>query len=112
MTIKKAHTANDTGLKTFTANYNTFGCATNRALLDVSAGAQRGRILAHLKTNRSLTTLEARQNLNIMHPAARVMELKERGYHIITNRRKDVDSEGRLHSVAEYVLMPSKGAVK
>jgi len=75
-------------------------------MLDLSTAAQRARILDYLQRNRALTTLQARNLLNVMHPDARVMELRKHGYNIITNRRKDADSEGRLHSVAEYVLMP------
>ncbi|WP_417500576.1 helix-turn-helix domain-containing protein [Marinobacter sp.] len=84
------------------AQYNTD--STN--VLPLSAAAQRTRILEYLKNHRALTTLQARHLLNVMHPAARVMELRDRGYKIITNWRKDADSAGRLHRVAEYVLMP------
>jgi len=72
----------------------------------LSAEAQRARILQFLKSGKPLTTLQARHHLNVMHPAARVMELRKRGYKIITCRRKDADTAGREHSVAEYVLMP------
>jgi hypothetical protein len=69
-----------------------------------SARDQRARILRHLETGQLLTTLQARQDLNIMHPAARVQELRESGYPIATNWRTDSDSAGHLHRVAEYVL--------
>lgn len=82
--------------------YNTG--STN--VLPLSAAAQRARILDYLQNHRALTTLQARHLLNVMHPAARVMELRDRRYNIVTNWRKDADSEGRLHRVAEYVLMP------
>ncbi|GGC73322.1 helix-turn-helix domain-containing protein [Marinobacter halophilus] len=81
-------------------HYNTEG--TN--VLPLSAAAQRARILDYLQNHRALTTLQARHLLNVMHPAARVMELRDGGYKIITKWRKDADSEGRLHRVAEYVL--------
>ena len=80
--------------------YNT------KNLTDLSTAAQRARVLHHLQNHRALTTLQARHLLNVMHPAARVMELRESGYKIITRWRWDADSEGRLHRVAEYVLMP------
>jgi len=73
---------------------------------DLTTEAQRARILDYLLNHRALTTLEARHHLNVMHPAARVMELRKRGYNIITNRREDADSQGRLHRVGEYVLLP------
>ncbi|GGY85382.1 helix-turn-helix domain-containing protein [Marinobacter zhanjiangensis] len=82
--------------------YNT----DSENMRDLSAAAQRARILDYLQNNRALTTLYARHHLNVMHPAARVMELRKHGYKIITNRREDTDSKGRLHRVAEYVLMP------
>lgn len=81
--------------------YNTFP-----GVGDLTTEAQRARILDYLQNHRSLTTLEARHHLNVMHPAARVMELRKRGYNIVTNRREDADSQGRLHRVGEYVLMP------
>lgn len=70
-----------------------------------TASAQRNRILAHLEKNRSLTTLQARRLLDVMHPAARVMELRKRGYDILTNWKYDTTTEGGKHRVAEYVLM-------
>ena len=80
--------------------YNT------KNLKDLSTAAQRARVLHHLQNHRALTTLQARHLLNVMHPAARVMELRKSGYKIITRWRWDADSEGRRHRVAEYVLMP------
>ncbi len=71
----------------------------------LSAAAQRARLLEYLQNNNALTTLRARHQLNIMHPAARVMELRQSSYEIVTLRRKDTDSAGRPHRVAEYMLM-------
>lgn len=79
---------------------------TNRVEVeDLTTAAQRARVLEYLQNHRALTTLEARHLLNVMHPAARVMELRKRGYKIITNWRKDADSQGRVHRVGEYVLL-------
>lgn len=75
----------------------------------LSTEAQRARVLAHLLLSQTLTTLYARHSLNVMHPAARVMELRQAGHKIITLRRKDTDTAGRSHSVAEYVLMSGGG---
>lgn len=44
---------------------------------------QMFRLLAELR-KRPLTTLQARRELDIMHPAARVQKLRERGHNIIT----------------------------
>jgi len=73
-----------------------------------NAGHQRLAILLHLQTNGPLTTLAARQELGICHPAARCYELRQLGHNIITHWRIDQDSTGRTHRVAEYVLMPGK----
>ena len=74
----------------------------------LSSEAQRARILAHLREHHRLTTLEARQRLSVMHPAARVRELREMGHRIETLWREDHDAAGNPHRVAEYVLMPAK----
>jgi hypothetical protein len=85
------------------SNYNTDQASNVESL---STEAQRARILQYLQTGKRLTTLYARHYLNTMHPAARVMELRKAGHNIVTHRRKDTDSAGRVHQVAEYVLMP------
>jgi hypothetical protein len=51
-----------------------------------------------------ITTLEARTNLDVFHPAARIQELKEQGHHIVTYRRV-VNSGLGDHKIAEYVLL-------
>lgn len=76
--------------------------------LDTSTAAQRARLLAHLRRD-SLTTLEARERLNIMHPGGRVLELRRMGYPIVTVWTWDADHEGRLHRVARYALMSGEG---
>ena len=70
-----------------------------------STGQQRQRILNYLQRGNRLTTLCARESLGIMHPAARVMELRKTGYNIVTNIRTGPDVTGTRHSVAEYVLL-------
>lgn len=73
-----------------------------------SSAAQRHRLLAYLHAHTRITTLEARSKLDILMPATRVFELRERGVEIITHWREDTTPEGRSHRVAEYVLMPGK----
>lgn len=68
-----------------------------------SAQAQRQRILTYLY-KQPLDTLTARRELDIMHPAARVMELRKRGIGIITVRIDRPSDCGKMHSVACYVL--------
>jgi hypothetical protein len=72
---------------------------------DLSASAQRKRLLDALRCG-PVTTIEARRNLDILMPAARVHELKHRhGYNIQTLRTRQQTECGRLHSVARYVLL-------
>jgi hypothetical protein len=73
---------------------------------DNSTGAQRQRILDHLRIC-PLTTLDARYTLDVLHPAARVMELRQAGFKIVTVRVVADNGSGRPHSVAKYVLQPS-----
>jgi hypothetical protein len=75
-----------------------------------SSEAQRKRLLEALQ-NRSLTTLEARRELDVMHPAARIMELRKKGHDIQTVRVPDLTREGFAHNVARYILRQSPGEV-
>ncbi len=68
--------------------------------------AQRTRILEWLRSE-SLTTLQARKHLDIMSPAARVFELREQGFNIITHWTTE-DSGKAKHRVARYVLLSSE----
>lgn len=67
-----------------------------------SAKRQRAKIEAHFLLHGSLTTLEARNQLGVMHPAARVQELRESGHRIITVWTRQRDTTGRRHRVARY----------
>lgn len=73
-----------------------------------SFAAQRRQILEALREG-PLTTLEARERLGIMHPAARVMELRDAGFHIETLRQWEADTTGREHKQAQYVLLGEGG---
>lgn len=68
-----------------------------------AAEAQRARLLDWLR-RRPISTLEARQALDILMPAARVFELRERGFFIQTVRVHECTAVGKRHSVALYVL--------
>ena len=61
------------------------------------AAVQRKRILAWLRRYGTMTTLEARNELSIMHPGGRVMELRRQGHSIVTIRLET--------RVAKYVLL-------
>lgn len=71
---------------------------------NTSSCAQRQRLLNHLRSD-SIDTITARRELNIMHPAMRVKELREAGHNIATILVDRRDTEGRKHrQVALYVL--------
>lgn len=68
-----------------------------------TAKAQRKRILAYLHT-KPLDTLSARKELDVMHPAARVMELRNQGIEIKTIWIDRASDCGKVHRIACYVL--------
>lgn len=77
---------------------------------DLSAPAQRKRLLDALHCG-SVTTLEARCNLDILHPAMRVRELRLAGYDIRTIWIDADTGFGVKHRVARYILVAApKGA--
>lgn len=73
---------------------------------DLSAAAQRARLLDALRCG-PVTTLEARRNLDVLHPAMRVCELRKEGYRIETVRVQQETEGGKAHSVARYILLPT-----
>jgi hypothetical protein len=54
---------------------------------------------------RSMTTVEIRCDLDIMMPATRVFELKEKGINIGTVIEPAETVNGNIHKVARYVLL-------
>ncbi len=74
-----------------------------------NTSSQRQRILGWLRKNSSLTTLEARTELDIFHPSARVQELRAQGYNIVTYT-ETVDTGKGKHRIAKYVLFASGDA--
>ena len=74
-----------------------------------SRAAQCARLLAYLQQVGTLTTLQARDRLNVMHPAGRVFELREMGHNIVTTWTWDRDHEGRRHRVGRYALLAGGG---
>lgn len=65
--------------------------------------SQRERLLAWLMTS-TLTTLQARQELDILHPAARIQELREAGHKIVTHWTEENTGKAK-HRIACYVLL-------
>jgi Helix-turn-helix domain len=66
---------------------------------------QRADVLARLRVE-PLSSLQAREDMGVLHCAARVMELRRAGHRIDTVRSQAFDSRGRRHTVARYVLIP------
>ena len=99
------------GVETITAadeakqsNSNT-SQTTQKAPQDDSAHSQRLRLLERLQVA-PVDTITARRELDVMHPAARIMELKKRGNKIDTVRVGRPTDCGKVHCVAQYVLKP------
>ena len=65
--------------------------------------SQRQRLLTWLLTG-PISTLQARKELDIFHPAARIQELRDQGHKIITHW-KTVDTGKAKHRIASYVLL-------
>ena len=72
--------------------------------LSTNTGSQQQRILKYLQENRAMTTLDARTELDIFHPAARVQELRGKGNDIVAHKRWVNTGQGE-HEIAEYILM-------
>ena len=69
--------------------------------------SQNGRIIDYLTRNGSITQLDAMNDLGIMRLGARVYDLKERGYNIVTVMVEGVNRFGEPTRYARYYL---KGA--
>jgi polyhydroxyalkanoate synthesis regulator phasin len=71
---------------------------------DNSAHNQRAKLLDYLIEHGSITTSEARELLDVMSPAARVLELKARGYLIVTIWDNWTSDHNIKHRIGRYVL--------
>jgi len=74
-----------------------------------SRAAQCAELLKWLQEHGRITTLQARNDLGIMHPAARIQELREAGHNIKTYWQLEADATGTQHKQGLYVLMSGKG---
>lgn len=68
-----------------------------------NAKRQCAIILAYLQANHSISTIEARRDLDILSPAPRIKELREDGHRIETHWSTE-ETELGTHRVARYVL--------
>ncbi|MEO6561663.1 MAG: helix-turn-helix domain-containing protein [Nitrosospira sp.] len=70
--------------------------------------SQRMRLLARLR-EANVSTTEARYELDIMHPAARIQELREQGNLINTVTIAEHTATHRIRHIARYVLAREVG---
>lgn len=75
----------------------------SESITNNSREAQRNRLLRALLSN-PVTTIQARDTLNILHPAGRVKELRDQGFDIRVHWLVVHDNWGRPHRVGCYVL--------
>ena len=71
---------------------------------DLSVEAQRQRLLDALTERGSITTQQARNELEVMHPAGRIMELRKKGLEIVTVWAHEQSSGGVVHRIARYLM--------
>lgn len=72
------------------------------------AAAQRRRALDLLRSGPK-STIQLRRDADILAPAARILELKRRGFDILTHWVHHATDSGKLHRVALYVLLRETG---
>lgn len=80
-------------------------------LSNTDAAVQRKRLLGAIEAAGAsgVTTIQGKEELNILAPAARVHELRhDFDYNIKTIRTIGYTFEGHPHKVARYVMFPGK----
>jgi hypothetical protein len=82
----------------------------NTRVENTSNHAQLVRLVPHLRKGPA-DTFTIMRELNICRPGARICDLRNAGYKIITNRITMTDEWGRIHrGVAVYTLIGEPGA--
>jgi len=81
------------------------GTHQNKQPNDISSAAQRVQILAYLEKNGSATTLQIRNDLHILSPAPRILELRAQGHSIKTYWDNGTTPDNKVHRIARYVLL-------
>jgi len=66
--------------------------------------AQVKQLLEYLLIKNSVTTTHCRDELSIMHPAARIKKLRDLGWPIVTNFYQQIDASGVEHRAGQYYL--------
>ncbi len=85
-----------------------------KTLPNHSTVIQRRKLISALAEagSKGLTTIECREGLDIMMPAARVHELRHRdGYNIQLVRTLSVNAQGNEHVCGRYILLSGKWEV-
>lgn len=78
---------------------------------DNSCRTQRARLIQWFETYHRLSTFEAREE-GIVHPGARIMELRRQGYLIDTVRVTELDHNGVSHRIGLYLYKGKAMAVR
>lgn len=76
---------------------------TSRHSHSNTADAERARLLDALHCH-PVSTIDARRELDILHPAGRVLELRRAGVPILTFWVDEPTDCGKPHRVARYAL--------
>jgi len=71
-------------------------------------GSQSNRLHDFLLINKKVTNLQCHEQLSIMHPAARIRDLRKLGWPIETNYYQQIDARGVEHRAAQYYLQVEK----
>lgn len=90
------------GLAATTTNPKTK--TTKPKFTDNSTQNQCLKILDWLFERGSITTAQAREHLDVMSPAARIMQLKQAGYLIVIAWDNWTSEHSIKHRIARYVL--------
>lgn len=69
------------------------------------AAKQCARLADYLTRNDGATVGECRSRLRILSPPARIMELRDAGWPIVTVWERIIDRAGVEHRIGRYVLM-------
>lgn len=88
-------------------NHFTKKLHASRKSKSSALAAQHKRLLSALKED-NFSTLAARKELDIMHPAGRIRELRKKGYEIITQWQWEPTDSVKPHKVGLYILMSEK----
>jgi hypothetical protein len=84
-----------------------------QANYSANSAVQRDRLLQHLKTHGSISTVESRHQLDVVQPAARIHELRHNyGHNIVTVSVNAENPGGGTHRFARYILKDGKYQAK